>query len=85
MSAIDPDTGIAYESILFPDRHVEISFTEEPDRGEGIARIQTLIIDGPARVPNEWAAMIAALTALVDAGRVALRNPPDTIASRPRG
>lgn len=77
MSA-DPNTGLAFESVLFRDRYVEVSFTEERDRGNGIARVQTMVVD-PTKLPSEYGDLIDSLVAFVDAASVALRNPPERI------
>lgn len=73
---------MAFESVLFPENHGEFSYTEPIDRGQGLTRMQTMIIDAPTRVPEEWAALMEALVNLVDAARVALRDPPEVVPSR---
>lgn len=78
-AAIDPQTGVVFESVMFRNQFIEVSFTEEADRGDGVARVQTIVVDAARRIPAEHQAFIAALTDLVDAAGVALRNPPDEL------
>lgn len=80
--SIDPETGIIFESVLFRDQFVEVSFTEPHDRGDGVARIQTVVVDGPGKVGREHQDLMQALTAFVDASIVVLANPPASIPSR---
>lgn len=82
MAAYHRESGMAIESVIFPDKHGEFSYTEEADRGDGLVRIQTMIIDGPNRCPEEWDAMVYAIVTLIDAARLALRDPPQQIPPR---
>lgn len=75
---VDPDSGLAFQSVIFGRGRVEISFTEEHDRSAPVARIQTLLLD-PEKVLPEYANLIDALTQLTQGALVALRNPPDVL------
>jgi hypothetical protein len=72
-------TGLSFETVVFHDRYTQVSYTEERDRGEGVAMVRTVIIDGPEKIPVEHQELIEALTAYVDAAQVALRNPAPKI------
>ena len=72
------ERGLVFESLMFRDNLVEVSFTEEGDRGDGVARIQTLIIDG-RKVRDEHEELMDALGSFVDAALVVLRNPPERL------
>lgn len=74
--------GTLFESIMFRGDVLEISYTESHDRGEGVAMVRTLIVEAPRKVPQEYADFMDALQALVDAGQLALRNPPERLERR---
>lgn len=61
---------------------VEISFTEESDRGENIALVKTLVIDR-RKSPAYYREFVQALVDFVNEGLVILRDPPETIPVRP--
>lgn len=71
--------GVIFESVIFREDLVEVSFTEEHDRGEGIALIKTVLVDAKRKVPTETDQLLLALQMFVDAARVALRSPPDEV------
>jgi hypothetical protein len=82
MSSITPDddrSGLIFDSIIWRgDFMIEISFTEERDRGDGVCKVTTLVIDR-RKLDDHYRQLIEALVEFVDEGQVVLRNPPETI------
>lgn len=72
----DIETGITFEAISFSPEVLQLSFSERHDRGENAVLIRTLILNAQERCPEEYEDFMVALIALVEAGQLALRNPP---------
>jgi hypothetical protein len=75
----DRRTGVVFESLIFRGEFVEVSFTEEAERGDQIAMVKTMAVNAQRHIPVQLAELIEALMEFVDAAQVALRNPPNTI------
>lgn len=81
-SADDPRTGIIYDSLIWRgNRMIELSYTEEHDRGENACLVTTLVIDS-RKVEVEYQELLDALGGLVESGSIVVRNPPKSIPSR---
>jgi hypothetical protein len=81
MSLIPDDdrTGIIFDSMIWRgDFMVEISFTEDRDRADGVCKVTTLVIDR-RKLDEHYRQLIEALVEFVDEGQVILRNPPEVI------
>jgi hypothetical protein len=75
----DPRTGLIFDSMIWRgDYMVEISYTEERDRGDGVCKVTTLVIDR-RKLEEHYQQLIESLIEFVDQGEVILRNPPDMI------
>jgi hypothetical protein len=75
----DQRTGLIFDSMIWRgDYMVEISYTEERDRGDGVCKVTTLVIDR-RKLDELYQQLIEALVEFVDQGEVVLRNPPETI------
>jgi hypothetical protein len=72
-------------NVAFGDDSVEIVFLERNDQTETAAIVKTIIIDCRAHnLLNQVAEVQELLEEIVDAGYVAVRNPPKTIDPRKR-
>jgi hypothetical protein len=80
--SITPDdqrSGLIFDSMIWRgDYMVEISFTEERDRGDGICKVSTLVVDR-RKLEDHYRLLIEALVEFVDEGQVILRNPPEMV------
>lgn len=75
----DQRSGIIFDSMIWRgDYMVEVSYTEERNRGDGICQVTTLVIDR-RKLEEQYRQLIEALVDFVDEGSVILRNPPETI------
>jgi hypothetical protein len=75
----DQRTGLIFDSMIWRgDFMVEISYTEERDRGDGVCKVTTLVIDR-RKLDEHYRQLIESLVDFVDQGEVILRNPPDSI------
>lgn len=78
----DEPGGRIYDSIVWRGDHmIEVSYTEEHNRGPGCCIVSTLVIPH-SKVPEQYQEFLEALTTLVDDGCVVVRDPPGVI---PRG
>lgn len=77
---IDRESGMAMESVIFRAGLLEVSFTEEHHRNNGIINVQTLVWDPrhPATA-EKYDRFMADLVDLIETAQIALRNPPDEI------
>jgi hypothetical protein len=75
----DEQNGRIYDSIIWRgDRMIEISYTEDYNRGPGCCLVTTLVIPH-SKLPDQYRELIDAITTFVDDGEIAVRNPPDVI------
>lgn len=82
VSADDRETGIIYDSLIWAGNNmIELSYTEEHNRGDGACLVTTLVID-VRKLEVEYQELLDALGQLVDSGTIVVRNPPKTIPSR---
>jgi hypothetical protein len=80
--ADDRASGIVFDSIVWRgDYMVEISYTEERNRGDGVCQVTTLVIDR-RKIEDHYRDFIEALVEFVDQGEVVLRNPPERVSRR---
>jgi hypothetical protein len=81
-TADDQRSGLIFDSVIWRGEHmVEISFTEERDRGDGVCKVSTLVIDW-RKLEGQYRQLIDVLVDFVDEGQVILRNPPERISRR---
>lgn len=74
----DPESGVLFEQVLFQEGDLlNITYTEKHERGDGVAVVRTVVVDGQRTVPVQYAEFMDALQALVDESLRALRNPPE--------
>jgi hypothetical protein len=81
MSLIPDDnrSGIIFDSIVWRgDFMVEVSYTEERNRGDGVCQVTTLVVDR-RKLAEQYRSFIEALVDIVDEGEVVLLNPPEQI------
>ena len=80
--ADDARTGIIFDSVIWRGDHmVEISYTEERDRGDGACLVRTLVIDR-RKLPEHDKGLIDTLIEFIDEGEVIVRNPPERLSRR---
>lgn len=78
----DQNSGLIFDSMIFRgDFMIEISYTEERDRGDGICKVTTLVVDR-RKLDDHYRQLIEALVEFVDQGSVILRNPPELVSRR---
>jgi hypothetical protein len=70
---MDKNTGVMFESVLFRMDCIEVSWTEERDRGDQNLLVRTRIVNGARLIPDEYNALIEAIGRFVDAAEVAQR------------
>lgn len=75
----DERSGLVFDSIIWRGEFmVEVSFTEERDRGDGVCLVRTYVVDR-RKVPELYQQLVEALVEFTDEVAVILRNPPEKV------
>lgn len=72
-TGFNPDTGVVIYEVVFGPTDVQISFSEERDRGLGVGAARTLRVK-PQLVPGWFGNFTDALRVLIDESEKVLRD-----------
>ena len=78
MAPWDPDKQVIINSVVFNGDQLDISFIEKRDQSPNAGLIKTLVLDR-SRFLSLAVELEDILSDLVDAGLIAIRQPPETL------